>query len=179
MGSDGLSRDRLLETAQELGISPDDLAQAEQEMLAIRDQENEKKEFLARRTKKLQNEISSYFGTCGFLFVVNFLTAGADRWHWQGYWVWWVVAFWGLRIPGYLFDLSRMRNRFPEEEFRTWRDKRAQQRFDRGGNVTLSPEENEAVRDGDRILAIRLLRERTGMKLKEAKEVVDQHANAS
>ncbi len=39
----------------------------------------------------------------------------------------------------------------------------------------LPPEVQAALREGDQILAIRRLRESTGLGLKEAKELVDQH----
>ena len=97
--SSGMSRDELLRAAMEMGISPEAIQRAEEELQRKREQdiqqEREKelrKEFEKYNRSKFMGNVGSYLSTCTILVAIWFITG--RHYFWPG----WVIFFWGLSV---------------------------------------------------------------------------------
>jgi len=116
-------RQRLLATADELGISHDAVAQAEVEYRQESQQRNE----LALYTKESRNALRIHFGVYmivnAFMIGLNLMTFHEDREIWFPY----VLLSWGVGLGIHAFVAMRKID-WDDEEFQKWRRERTSQR---------------------------------------------------
>ncbi|HTQ11942.1 MAG TPA: 2TM domain-containing protein [Fimbriimonadaceae bacterium] len=118
-----MTRDRLLATAAELGISEDAILRAEQELAAQRDDEERKrtearelKEYRAYRWRKACSSLSGWVSTSILLIGFNLLTSHTISW------AIWPVGIWGLVELGEVVQ-ALMTPATHGERFERWRRK--------------------------------------------------------
>jgi hypothetical protein len=75
-----VSRQHLLEIAQELEISPKDLEWAERDWLGRQDIDQKRLEFQIFRQEKFKNKVVKYLIINGFVISLNVLSAGTISW---------------------------------------------------------------------------------------------------
>ncbi|NEQ98949.1 MAG: 2TM domain-containing protein [Cyanothece sp. SIO2G6] len=74
--TDVLSRDQLFEIAEEMGLTPEEIIEAEQEWQRRKPIAQEKKAFIEWRQLQFQQHRTKYFIVNGFLMVFDWLTFG-------------------------------------------------------------------------------------------------------
>ena len=87
--SDGISRQTLLQTAQELGISPEALAAAEEKVGAERRDRELYAEFISKRRHSFYVSLSRYIFVNTILIVIDVTNGGS-------YWFYWPLLGWGI-----------------------------------------------------------------------------------
>jgi hypothetical protein len=115
------SRSQLLEMAAELGISPDVLEKAEQEWLAQRGEDQDRRVFDTARRRSFKAHLISYLAVNIFLVLINLITSPSY------FWAIYPILGWGL---GLFFDgwsAYKLEGEAYEKAFRAWQ----QQRHDR------------------------------------------------
>lgn len=89
---EAISLDELREIGAELGIPPQDLAEAARHLATERDMEQARKKWLARQRMDLRQHVVSYIIVNGFLFFVNLVSSPH---HW---WFYWSLLGWGMGL---------------------------------------------------------------------------------
>ena len=114
--SDGgeLSREQLMEIADELGISAENLLEAEQEWLIQQEQRQKHREFNLYRHKQLKKRFGKYLIVNSFLVGLNVLTAG------QLSWSLYILLFWGLGLGLNAWNTYQLEGEEYERAFQTW-----------------------------------------------------------
>lgn len=118
---DELSRTDLLKIAGEMGISPDVLAAAEEEVKAEVAEKSERDRFDQARRAEIRSELISYVGVIGFLSILNLIVSPGF------FWAVFPMLGWGL---GLFFRFMAAMYPNPdtyEDEFLKWRAKREDQ----------------------------------------------------
>jgi len=171
-----MSRDRLLETAAELGITPEAVAMAEKQYASSKVELSDRAEFDRRLRRDFYGHLASYLIVNGFLCGINLYSGGY-------FWAIWPLLGWGIGLAFSVVETFFRNSESYQQEFDKWRARRqrlqnrnltsvensdfliekfVQRRFDRG-------------REFNKIDAIRYLREKSGMNLSEAKASVEQY----
>jgi len=103
-GAGPVSRDSLLQTASELGLTPEQVQAAEhllrqkkQEFSRYQDEKAARAEYARNRRSHVRNQLSSWLGTSALTFGINAMTS------WGSWWCQWVIIPWGLSIMGMVF----------------------------------------------------------------------------
>jgi 2TM domain len=78
--SDEFTRKQLLEIAEELNISSENLALAEQEWLSLQTEQQKRLEFNIYQRKKLSQKLVKYAIVNSFLILLNLVSAGKISW---------------------------------------------------------------------------------------------------
>lgn len=84
----GMTRERLIQAASELGIDPEMVLAAEREVLAKQGQRDLRQQYVADCRKRFFSTLSSNGGTCVLLFGINLLTTGGYRGLWSMWAIW-------------------------------------------------------------------------------------------
>jgi len=128
---DGDLRARLRQNADELGITPEQLAAAEAEY-ALQKQEEERlrkekeayeadlAEFRRSRWSGFYRSLGSYITINGFLHAINFATSGFDM---RPYWAVWPLLGMGIGVVSHFLRLIFSSREEEETKFRKWRIK--------------------------------------------------------
>jgi hypothetical protein len=87
-----VSYDELKEIGAELGIPPQDLAEAASHLATERDMEQARQKWLARQRLDLRHHVTSYVIVNSFLFMTNAITSPH---HW---WFYWPLLGWGIGL---------------------------------------------------------------------------------
>lgn len=119
-----VSYDELIETARELDISEQDLAQAIEEHERTYALEDARERWLVRRKQKFYEHLRSYLIVNAVLMTIDLVTSG-------GVWFFWPLFGWGI---GLAFDASEAF--FPKEKD-----------IDRGARKLLRKERKQALRE--------------------------------
>ncbi len=120
-GSTGMSREQLLATAAELGVTPEAFEQAENEFLLKREQEALRRQY----ETGVRAEFLSHVGVYGVLNLgmigLDLVLAGRMTWSW------FPLLIWGIFL---LLDLVETFSRGADYEkgFEKWQEKRAAKR---------------------------------------------------
>ena len=116
-GSCEVSQERMEAMAAELGVDPATVAAAAAEYRAEQTEQQERREFIARRRGEFREHLISYIGVNIFLLAINLLTSP------KYLWVIWPVLGWGLGL--FFLAWASLRTSGPsfEEEFAKWRKK--------------------------------------------------------
>lgn len=121
-------RERLQMSAEELGISPEQLAQAEQEYYAQKERQEaidkqaaiekqEKKEFRRTQMRDLMWHLGSYLTVNAFLVFIDMVE------DFQIDWAYYPLFGWGIGMVFHIFSLFDSTEN--EDEFRKWKRRRA------------------------------------------------------
>lgn len=172
LSESGLTRDRLMQTAEELGISPDAVLAAEREI-------HDRKLIGAERSAYEAELKTSFFGHLFWYVAVNaFLMYTAMG---QGKnWYLWVLAGWGIGLASHFYTTFLKPKAIRDQDFQNWRvTKRTTDSILESLGTT--PEEIlDKMCSGfdmpSKIDAIKAIRDQTGLGLAEAKAVVDDYA---
>ncbi|MDR3691668.1 MAG: 2TM domain-containing protein [Fimbriimonas sp.] len=173
----GMSRDRLLETAAELGISPESVELAERQLQVSRLEQSDRAEFDRRIRRDFYSHLASYVIVNGGLCAINLATGGY-------FWAIWPMLGWGIGLAFSVFETFFRSSEGYHEEFEKWRAKRGRMDALKGSSqaaVDLLLEgffQRRADRGNraGKLEAIKYIREKTGLDLVEAKEVVESFA---
>lgn len=172
----GMSRDRLLETAAELGISPEAVQRAEEQLQKkreadrITDEENAlRKEFRQSRRRSFWNDFVSYIGTNAALVGVWWFTGHGH------FWPGWVLGFWGIHLVTEFFETFLNGN--DEAKFRRWLRRRNRKMGMKEMMVRAEPvlDDYFARKPGEKLGAIKELGERLNIDLRDAKDIVETY----
>ncbi len=180
----GQSRDRLLATAAELGISPEAVQQAETKVAEAVQTTRDRTEFELSRRSKLREQVMSFVGVSVMLLGINLFTEGFSM-NLSSFWSLYAIGIYGFFVLSDLFQFyvrSPARN---EAAFAKWREKK---HFKEGLMANFMPRRSERHRvddlldhyfsihsTDDRIGAIKAVRESTGLALRESKMLVDEY----
>lgn len=172
----GMSRDTLMKTAEELGITPEAVARAEEQLVMKRQADRIhvedaelRKQFEEERRGKFMADFWSYLGVNAGLIGIWWFT-GANY-----FWPMWVLLCWGM---GLVADFASTFLSKDEAKFQRW--KRRRQRKTGGvqqiGDQSI-PVLDEITASGEvsKIEAIKELRERLSLDLRDAKDMADQY----
>ena len=178
-------RERLSAAADELGITPDQLAKAEEEyrrqVEGSRLEEISKQEDaeLWKKFRKAQlHEFTSHLGTFlavnAGLFAIDLITGGGIDW------AYFPFFGWGIAVGIHMFTFLSAYSNENQSEFEKWKRKKIRREQKTNSLTTtvskasVDDEVAELMISGQKIEAIKLVRESTGMGLAEAKEYVEQ-----
>lgn len=177
-------RDRLKAAADELGISEDQLARAEEqykrelegeqlEKYAQEEDDRLWKEFRRTQLHDFMSHFGVYLAVNLGLFAMDWFQGGGIQW------AFWPMFGWGIAIVIHLATMMSPYSGENVEEFEKWKGKRARKVQKANKRVLKSAQGvDDQVMDlmlaGRKIEAIKVVRDETGMGLKEAKEYVEQ-----
>ncbi|CAN5436694.1 hypothetical protein BH11ARM1_BH11ARM1_10770 [soil metagenome] len=170
IGSGSMSHDELVRAAAELGISPDVVASAAQEYQKGRVGAVDRAEYDKYRKRALYDSIGKYLSVNLMLFAINFV---ASRGHW---WFIWPAGFMLIPVIKEVVSFYYRGSGDYERGFERWKAKRDRKDVQQ----TDVRKELDAIAgyvdiDAEKLKAIKELRERTGLGLKESKEAVDAY----
>ncbi|MCH8979513.1 MAG: 2TM domain-containing protein [Armatimonadetes bacterium] len=123
--SDGDLRSRLTVAAQELGISDQDLKEAEAEYLRNKADTQEFIEFRNRRRRELREHVFAYFIVNALLVAINWFTS--DRLTWAV----WPILGWGVGLAFHAWAALNSDSESFQEEFEQFRRKQARKNENR------------------------------------------------
>ncbi len=116
------SRQQLLEMADELGISPDALAKAEQGWMAEqgtleerRAEEAERRTFERERRRGYYSHLATYLIINTFLFFINLISSPGE------FWFFYPLLGWGIGLAFHTWSTFQSDGDEYEEEFIKWR----------------------------------------------------------
>lgn len=183
-GGSAQSRNRLIATAAELGISEHAVREAEMRVAESIQLDRDRAEFELSRKSKFRDEVVSYIGTSILLLGINFFTTGFSM-HLTGMWSLWVVGIWGFSILSDMFQYYFRSKEREQAAFEKWRQKRALKSNlvssfmpSLGGRPRMDSYLDQYFSmhpSDDKIGAIKAVRENTGLGLKEAKMLVEEY----
>ena len=113
-----LTKAQLLEIAQDMGISPEELAVAEQEWLTQRGEFHEKQIFNQVRREKLKQSIIKFSIVNSFLLLLNLVTAQTLSWSLP------ILLLWGLWLALDAWRTFQIEGENYENAFQRWRLKK-------------------------------------------------------
>jgi hypothetical protein len=113
-----VTRQKLLETAAELGISPEAVEEAEQALQQNREETAFRSEFDRRRRTGFLNELVGAVLTCTFLAFVNYFTEGRLDW------VFWVILGLGFKVAKTGWEVFGESGDDYDKAFRKWKIKK-------------------------------------------------------
>jgi hypothetical protein len=176
-----ISREKLLQTAEELGITPEALADAELKYERQKNEQQEFNEFIAQQRRGFFGHLTSYVIVNAFLVTINLITDPGDIWfHWP-------LLGWGIGIAFHAVGTFAKGSEMQREAFRDWRRRRTLVRLLDEGN--LSRDElhrviedyvkatREDQRQPTRFDAIEQLAARSGVATSDARDIVELYAS--
>lgn len=113
-----LTKAQVLEIAQEMGISPEELTAAEQEWLAKRGEFQEKQTFNQLRQNQLKQSLIKYAIVNSFLMLLNLVTAHTLSWSLP------ILLLWGLWLALDAWKTFQLEGEEYEKAFQRWRLKK-------------------------------------------------------
>jgi hypothetical protein len=165
----GVSRESLMQSAAELGISYEALAEAESQVMDRRRDQEEAKEFRQVQRAKFSKGLWEYLTWNAVLLAINFWHAGRPTWALA------VAFFWGIAVVIEFFGTFFPSSSSYQEAFEKWKKKRRKKEArPQVPNELL----DRLVLEHDNLNkfeAIKLVREETGMDLKDSKDAVDRY----
>lgn len=175
-GGGGMSEERLLQTAAELGISPDAVRRAEEQVRLKRESDRVqsedvelRKQFEAERKGKFMTDFLSYIAVNAGLVGIWWMS-GANY-----FWPAWVMLGWGIGVATDFLQTFFNRD---ETKFQRWKNRRHRKSM---GSAKMAdraaPVLDEITASGDvtKIDAIKTLRDRLQLDLRDAKDMADNY----
>jgi ribosomal protein L7/L12 len=178
--SGAMSRERLIATAEELGITPEAVEMAEKQLAQQKTARADRTEFDSMQRREFFGHLLSYILVNGFLIAVNLTTS-------PGYfWAMWPILGWGLGLAFHFAETFLKNSDGYQEEFEKWRAKKNRRALKSAEDHKVLGSSDflidkyvnrrlERGRDVSRIDAIRYLREKSDLDLREAKDAVEQY----
>lgn len=111
------SHDQLVEMAEELGVSPESLAIAEEKWLSETKIDEELLEFNRHRRQQFNYQLMSYGIVMTFLFFINLFTSP------EFFWVVFPLLGWGMGLAFQFAELRQIGGEKYEKELEKWRIK--------------------------------------------------------
>ncbi|MEA5462104.1 2TM domain-containing protein [Leptothoe sp. PORK10 BA2] len=121
-----LSRQQLLEIAEELNISPATLKTAEQEWQIMKGQAEDHRLFQQQRRQKLQSQLVRYGIVISFLVLIDAVTVGGTVLGHLGFSLY-VALFWGLGLSLKAWRTLQTSGERYDRDLNKWRRKRTVQ----------------------------------------------------
>lgn len=146
--SSGISRDNLLRTAAELGISPEDLEAAERQVRIDRNRATLFAEFTRERRRAFSTSLATYLIVNAFLLAVDLLTGG-------GLWFYWPLLGWGIGMATEAFRTFGPDSKIDGPAFKRWvtkrrkRERRDQEEANRARGLDYSERRRKRSDDDD------------------------------
>jgi hypothetical protein len=185
---EGIDRQRLLQTAAELGISADALEKAEavfaKERTAAQQQAEEdalRRDYLRSRIIGWRSHLISYVCVNAGLIATYFALDRGDY-----FWPMWPLLGWGIGLA--IHAMAHLSKLGSEDGFQSWlhrrraldEARRLQWRAISGVQLPMVPQEDVLARltqagITNKLDAIRLYREATGVQLMAAKQIVEDY----
>jgi len=177
----GMTRDRLVQTAAELGITPEAVERAERQLVQkreadrIAEEEVElRKQFKAERRRGFMNEIYSFLGTNGMMVGIWWMTG--HEYFWPG----WLMLAWGIGLVSSF--ASAFLGKDEDKKFRRWLRRRSRimgmsdmvQRAD-----PILDEFFEHNDKDEKLKAMNELRGRLNIDMRDAKDLVENYQSAA
>jgi len=170
--SNGMSRDSLLASAEELGISPDAVLAAEREIHDRKLAEADRNTFDAEQRSGFMTHLFWYAAVNSFL-AWQAIGQGKN-------WYLWVLGGWGLGILANLWNVYLKPKALRDQEFQNWRlaKRQSDQLLERLGTTpdAILDEFTSGFNTPNKIEAIKLIRDKTGLGLAESKAIVEDYA---
>lgn len=174
----GMSRDRLVQTAAELGISPEAVAKAEEQLVLKREadrvryeDEELRAQFEKERKGSFITDLLSYLGVNAGMIGVWWFTGGLGTYFWPK----WVLLFWGIGVATDFYNTFFNKD---ETKFQRWKRRRHRKAMgsEQMGDRSI-PVLDELTASGEitKIEAIKELRDRLSLDLRDAKDMADQY----
>ncbi len=171
MGSVGsVPREQLLATAAELGISVEDLHEAEIEHQKTKNELSERREFDRHMRRGFFSNLVSYAVVNAALVAFDYFSDARIQW------AFWPIFGWGIGIAFHAYATFAKGSDDYEEEFDKWRMERMriEEGYPEAARLLATMSKRIDIRR-EKISAIKELREQTGMQLKDAKDAVDEY----
>lgn len=161
----GIPESKLLQMAEELGISPEQLSRATAKYSAQKVENDERAEFQRHQRDEMRSHLSVYAVVNLFLFLIDFMR---DQ---RVDWAFWPLLGWGIgvgcHVASHLFATDRDR----EQAFQKWR--LAKTTGDRPDVRSLL--DDAAAESVGKTAAVRRLRDNLGLTQSEAQAAVDRY----
>lgn len=125
--TDDSLRQRLVTSAEELGIPYEDLVEAEKEYVRQREERQEFYSFRKRQVREFREHLLAYFIVNGLLVGTNLLTLGSVTW------AVWPILGWGVGIAFHAWASLNTGSESYQEDFARYR-RRLAGRKDEGGS---------------------------------------------
>lgn len=111
-------RERLNAAADELGLTPEQIAEAEKKYFIEQQEKAEFEEFKQHQRSEYFEHVGAYLGVNAVSFIVNYMTSG------QITWAWWVLFAWGIAIvSGFRSAFATNSNGF-QNEYKQWQKRK-------------------------------------------------------
>ena len=164
----GMSRECLLATAAEIGISAEAVEEAERTIQARKADQGLRAEYARHSRQELMGSLSSLMVGGAAVVGIDLYTTG--RITWSG----WILLFLGFAVVTNLAKVLFKTSSNSEAEFERWAEKKEEKRVIKeegpAGLAAVWLKSHPGDRDG----AVQHLRERLDMKKRDAKAVVDE-----
>jgi hypothetical protein len=121
-------RARLVEAAEELGISPEELAAAEQEYALGKEERREFHEFKQRQVREFREHFFAYIIINTLLVAINWITAGTVNW------AIWPILGWGIGLAFHAWGSLNTGSESFQEEFSNFRRRRRRKQDEERNN---------------------------------------------
>jgi hypothetical protein len=164
----GMSRERLLSTAAELGIPPEAVDQAEQVVTQRRRDLELRSEFDRHVRQEFASHLISYIVINAFLVILNLITSPRTLW------VIWVVLGWGLGVTFHFASVYFKNTDNYESEYTKWKAKR-EGRLSGKGSASDLVQEWLALYPGDTKGATRYVRDTLQVNDSSARDLVKRY----
>lgn len=174
--TDGLSRQRLFDTAAELGITPEQVIAAEEEVLVRRELDGYRAEYRKEQRGEFASHLVTYLAVNAFLAFIYFMKGGLGIF-WPGI----VMGGWGIGIVSHAMGTFNTKSEEYRVGFEKWVEKKQkkQRRKEIGQKIQDRAErlisEILTVNPSDRKSAVTNVREQIGLSVDDAKRVVDEY----
>lgn len=141
MGVGGVSQRQLLETAAELGISAEEVLQAERAYIKEKELQDDRKAFFLNKRKELLSRISGWLSLAAVLYGIYFATRGFTLDGWISGWPKWPVGITGLFLLKEVLEICSDMTVNRQSAFEKWRARQAKKAAKREmiGEVISSP----------------------------------------
>jgi ribosomal protein L7/L12 len=179
----GMSRERLIEAAAEMGIDPTDIIAAEQDILARQAKADLRRRYAEATKREFLGGASHLVGISVLLFGINFLTMGGFHGIWST-WAIWPCGFMAINVLKEGWEYFASRTALGDGEFEKWcerqleKDAKSQMKewtkTHPGQDYALIAARQAYAENPDaKLNAIKQLREKTGLGLKDAKDLIE------
>jgi hypothetical protein len=166
----GMSRERLLETAAELGISEEAVRDAERSILENKAENGVRAEFDAHIKREFWTHFSSYLGTIAFMVAINLITSP------HNFWAIWIIVPWGIGVAAHFSGAFLRGSSEYGENYEKWKLKKEGKLTGLGSASDLI-QEWLAVHPGDASGAAKYVRENLDIDHSSARRLVSRQIN--
>ncbi|HXH60484.1 MAG TPA: 2TM domain-containing protein [Fimbriimonadaceae bacterium] len=126
--TDDSLRQRLMTSAEELGIPYDDLIEAEKEYVQQRKEREEFYQFRRRQVREFREHLFAYFVVNGLLVLANLLTSNNVTW------AVWPILGWGVGIAFHAWASLNTGSESFQDDFARYRRRLSRRRSDSGSD---------------------------------------------